>query len=72
MTTRPQGSNRGTDAAQQIALVNSTGVLTANSTALIVAKALRIGAKTFYLTSNSTGVKLGAKYISVTSVCTQT
>lgn len=42
----------------------STGRLTANSTGLIIANGMRVGTKTTYFTSNSTGVKLGNKYIS--------
>ncbi len=40
------------------------GKLDANSTALILPNSVRIGSKTTYLSSNSTGVKLGARYIS--------
>lgn len=40
------------------------GLVTANSTAMILPNSVRIGTKTTYLSSNSTGVKLGAKYIS--------
>jgi len=40
------------------------GLLSANSTGLIVGDALRVGTKAFYFTSNSTGVLLNSKYIS--------
>jgi len=43
------------------------GKLSANSTALILPNSVRVGAKTTYLTSNSTGVKLGSLYISCNS-----
>ena len=41
----------------------STSQMTTNTTGIIIAKQLRVGAKTTYLSSNTTGVKLGAKYI---------
>lgn len=48
-----------------IALSGKTaGKITANSTGAIIADALRVGSKATYITSNSTGVKLGNKYIS--------
>ena len=43
------------------------GKLSANSTALILPNSVRVGTKTTYLTSNSTGVKLGSLYISCNS-----
>ena len=43
------------------------GKLSANSTALILPNSVRIGTKTTYFSSNSTGVKLGNLYISANS-----
>lgn len=43
------------------------GKLSANSTALILPNSVRIGTKTTYLSSNSTGVRLGSLYISCNS-----
>lgn len=43
------------------------GLLSANSTAMILPNSVRVGSKTTYLSSNSTGVKLGALYISCNS-----
>ena len=43
------------------------GLLTANRTALILPNSVRVGTKTTYLSSNSTGVKLGNLYISCNS-----
>ena len=43
------------------------GKLSANSTALVLPNSVRIGTKTTYLSSNSTGVKLGSLYISCNS-----
>lgn len=43
------------------------GLLTANSTAMILPNSVRVGTKTTYLSSNSTGVKLGSLYISCNS-----
>lgn len=40
------------------------GLLTANSTAMILPNSVRVGTKTTYLSSDSTGVKLGSRYIS--------
>ncbi len=40
------------------------GLLTANSTALILPNGVRVGTKTTYLTSDSTGIKIGSRYIS--------
>lgn len=40
------------------------GLVTANSTAMILPNSVRVGAKTTYFSSNSTGVKLGTRYIS--------
>ena len=41
----------------------TTAQLTGNTTGVIATNQLRVGSKTTYLSSNSTGVKLGAKYI---------
>ena len=43
------------------------GKLSANSTALILPNSVRIGTKTTYFSSNSTGVRLGNLYISCNS-----
>jgi hypothetical protein len=43
------------------------GKLTANSTALLLPNSVRVGAKTTYFSSNSTGVRLGSLYISCNS-----
>lgn len=43
------------------------GKLSANSTALILPNSVRVGTKTTYFSSNSTGVKLGSLYISCNS-----
>lgn len=43
------------------------GKLSANSTALILPNSVRVGSKTTYFSSNSTGVKLGSLYISCNS-----
>lgn len=43
------------------------GKLSANSTALILPNSVRVGTKATYLSSNSTGVKLGNLYISCNS-----
>ena len=43
------------------------GKLSANSTAMILPNSVRVGTKTTYLSSNSTGVKLGSLYISCNS-----
>lgn len=40
------------------------GLLSANSTAMILPNSVRVGTKTTYFSSNSTGVKLGTRYIS--------
>jgi len=45
------------------ALTVATKAITANSTAIIL-PALRIGALASYITVNSTGIKIGARYIS--------
>jgi hypothetical protein len=42
----------------------TAGLLSANSTALILPNSVRVGTKTTYFSSNSTGVKLGSRYIS--------
>lgn len=38
--------------------------VTFNSTALILPNSVRIGSKASYLSSNSTGILIGARYIS--------
>ena len=43
------------------------GKLSANSTALILPNSVRVGTKTTYFSSNTTGVKLGSLYISANS-----
>ncbi len=43
------------------------GLLSANSTALILPNSVRVGTKTTYLSSNTTGVRLGSLYISCNS-----
>jgi len=43
------------------------GKLSANSTALILPNSVRIGTKTTYLSSDSTGIKIGSLYISANS-----
>lgn len=43
------------------------GKVSANSTAIILPNSVRIGTKTTYLSSNSTGVKIGNLYISANS-----
>lgn len=68
----------GTDGTLTTVAGNSTGVtldrglqlsgqsgqkLTADSTG-IIASALRVGSKATYITSNSTGIKIGSRYIS--------
>ena len=76
-------AKRRIDAGSQSMTYNSTGVifagaafvsaqttfgkLSANSTALILPNSVRVGTKTTYLSSNSTGVKLGNLYISCNS-----
>ncbi len=40
------------------------GKLSANSTALILPNSVRVGTKTTYLSSDSTGMKLGSRYVS--------
>ncbi len=61
----PQNSPRGLIAKQRIDV--GTHALTFNSTALILPNSVRIGTKATYLSSNSTGVKLGSLYISCNS-----
>ena len=43
-------------------LKNTTGQITINSTVMALKKNLQVGPKATLLSSNSTGVKLGAKY----------
>ena len=40
------------------------GLLSANSTAMILPNSVRIGALASYISANSTGIKIGARYIS--------
>ena len=40
------------------------GLLGANSTATILPNSVRVGSKTTYLSSDSTGIKIGSRYIS--------
>lgn len=47
-----------------ISAQTTKGLMSANSTALILPNSIRIGTKTTYLSSNSTGVKIGDLYIS--------
>ncbi len=61
----PQNSPRGLFAKSRIDV--GTHALTFNSTALILPNSVRIGTKATYLSSNSTGVKLGSLYISCNS-----
>jgi len=42
----------------------TVGKVSANSTAIILPNSVRVGTKATYLSSDSTGVKLGARYIS--------
>ena len=75
MAPHPQSSPRGLWAKGAIELKSSLtisgqavfGLLSANSTALILPNSVRVGTKTTYLSSNSTGVKLGSLYISCNS-----
>ena len=65
MAGHPQNSPRGLWAKKQIDFgAWSVGF---NSTALILPNSVRIGSKATYLSSNSTGVKLGSLYISCNS-----
>lgn len=59
---RPQSSPRGLFAKARIDV--GAWSITQNSTTLILPNSVRIGAKTTYLSSDSTGVKLGTRYIS--------
>ena len=61
----PQNSPRGLFGKQRLDI--GTHALTFNSTALILPNTVRIGTKATYLSSNSTGVKLGSLYISCNS-----
>lgn len=71
---RPQTYIRGLHRVGGLS-VGSTGILyraystttpltSANSTGLIVAGGMRLGTTAVYLTRNSTGYKIGARYIS--------
>lgn len=40
------------------------GLLTANSTALILPNSVRVGSLASYISANSTGIKIGTRYIS--------
>ena len=61
----PQNSPRGLFAKSRIDV--GAWSITQNSTALIMPNSVRIGSKATYLSSNSTGVKLGSLYISCNS-----
>lgn len=61
----PQNSPRGLFAKARIE--QGAWAVTFNSTALILPNSVRIGSKATYLSSNSTGVKLGNLYISCNS-----
>lgn len=59
----PQSSPRGL--WSKGAMYVGTHLVTANSTAVIIRDGLAIGTYTgAYITANSTGIKLGARYIS--------
>jgi hypothetical protein len=58
----PQSSPRGMFAKNRIDF--GAYSITVNSTALILPNSVRIGSKASYLSSNSTGILLGARYIS--------
>lgn len=58
----PQNSPRGLFSKKQIDFGSFS--LAFNSTALILPNSVRIGSKATYLSSDSTGVKLGSRYIS--------
>ena len=58
----PQSSPRGLFAKARIDVGAFT--VSANSTALILPNSVRIGSKASYLSSNSTGILIGARYIS--------
>lgn len=62
MAGHPQNSPRGLWAKRQIDF--GAYSMTFNSTALILPNSVRIGSKATYLSSDSTGVKLGSRYIS--------
>ena len=61
----PQNSPRGL--FQKARIDFGAHALTFNSTALVLPNSVRIGSKATYLSSNSTGVKLGNLYISCNS-----
>jgi hypothetical protein len=65
MAGHPQSSPRGFIAQKRIDV--GAWSITANSTAIIFPNSIRIGSKATYLSSNSTGVKLGNLYISCNS-----
>lgn len=52
------------DGAVSVSSQATYGKLSANSTALILPNSVRIGTKTSYLSSNSTGILLGTRYLS--------
>lgn len=63
-TAKITGDSTGIVLAGAVKVGNkTTGVINVNTTALIV-KALRINTLASYITSNSTGIKLGTRYIS--------
>ena len=63
------GNSTGVIAVGSVTVSNQAvfGKVSANSTALVLPNSVRVGAKTTYLSSNSTGVKLGSLYISCNS-----
>jgi hypothetical protein len=64
MANHPQNSPRGFLAAKRVDVGSQS--ITYNSTGAIMPP-FRVGTKTTYFTSNSTGVKLGSLYISCNS-----
>lgn len=61
----PQSSPRGFFAKRRIDM--GAHSITVNSTALILPNSIRIGDKVSYISSNSTGIKIGSLYISCNS-----
>lgn len=68
-STNLTGNSTGMTFSGTVAVSNQAtfGLLSANSTALLLPNSVRVGTKTTYLSSNSTGVKLGSLYISCNS-----
>ena len=64
--TNLTGNSTGIIASGALFVSNQStyGKLTANSTALLLPNSVRVGTKTTYFSSDSTGVKLGSRYIS--------